>query len=50
MAKLNIISITKYVFPDMESGTINLLLWSVTMISMHIEIILSILGNHAVHS
>ena len=50
MAKLNIMSITKYAFPDIESGTINLLLCSITLISMHAEIELNILGNHIVHN
>lgn len=45
MTKLNIISRTKYVFPEMESDTINLLLWSITMIFKHREIVLVILGK-----
>lgn len=45
MTKLNLISRSKYVFPDMESGAINLLLWLIAVISVHTDISLSILSN-----
>lgn len=50
MSKLNIISRTKNVFPDMESGTVSLLLWSITVLSVHTEIISNMPGNHIAQS